>query len=110
EAESFDSQQGLGIYNGGSGQKIGSIENGTWAAYVGVDFGSGAAQCQLRASSKTNGGTISLRLGSTTGTVIGSCVVPGTGGWNNFIDLTCSLNGAVGVQTLYLVFTGGSGA
>lgn len=110
EAESYDGMQGIGIYNGGTGQKIGSIENGTWARYDGVDFGSGASSCAVRGSSNSSGGTIEFRLGSTTGTLIGSCVVPGTGGWNNFVDLSCPISGASGVQTLYLVFTGGGGA
>jgi hypothetical protein len=109
EAETFTNQNGLGIYNGGTGQKIGSIENNTWASYQ-LDFASGATSCAIRGASATAGGTIELRLGSTTGTLIGSCVVPATGGWNNFVDLSCTVSGVSGAQTLFLVFKGGSGA
>jgi len=110
EAEDFDSQSGLGIYSGGTGQKIGSIENGTWARYDDVDFGAGANSFSSSAASNTSGGAIQLRLGSTTGTLIGSATVTGTGGWNNFTTVTSSVSGASGVQDLYLVFVGGSGS
>jgi len=110
EAEGFDSQSGLGIYSGGTGQKIGSIENGTWARYDDVDFGSGASSFSASVASNTSGGTIQLRLGSTSGTLIGSAAVSGTGGWNNFTTVNTSVSGASGMQDLYLVFTGGSGS
>lgn len=63
----------------------------------------------MRASSNTNGGTIEIRLGSVTGPLIGSRLIPGTGGWNAFQDFTCPISGASGVQTLFLVFRGGGG-
>ncbi len=110
EAESKDDSQGIGIYSGGTGQKIGSIENGTWAKYAQVDFDTGAAGFAAGVASNTGGGTIELRLGSTTGTLIASVVVPGTGGWNNFVEVNCAVSGAAGVKDLFLVFKGGSGA
>lgn len=110
EAESFDSKQGIGIYSGGSGQKIGSIEDGTWAKYANVDFDSGATGFNASVSSKYNGGSIELRLGSTSGPLIGTCAVPGTGGWNTFVDVSSDVSNVSGVHDLYLVFSGGSGA
>jgi hypothetical protein len=63
----------------------------------------------LRAASATAGGTIEIRLGSTTGPLIGSRVISGTGGWNNFQDFSCPVSGVSGVQDLFLLFKGGSG-
>ncbi len=44
-----------------------------------------------------------------TGTQIGTCAVPGTGGWQTWITQSCPVSGAVGIHDLYLKFTGGSG-
>ena len=56
-------------------------------------------------------GSIGIFLGISTGTLIGTCPVPGTGGWSNWSTVSCDLSGVpTGTQNLYLVFTGGSGA
>ena len=109
EAEDYDSQSSLGIYDGGSGQKIGSIEDGAWARYADVDFGDGATGFTARVASNTSGGTIELVLDSLDGTLIGSCPVPGTGGWNEFVTKSAPCEVSGGVHDLYLKFTGGSG-
>ncbi len=108
EAEDYIDMSGLGIYDGGTGQKIGSIHNGEWASYN-IDFGSGASQFDASCASDTDGGTIELRLDAADGYLVGSVSVPGTGSWNSFIDVSCSVNGASGVHVLYLVFTGPTG-
>ena len=110
EAESYDAMQGIGIYNGGTGQKIGSIENGTWAKWENVDFASGASGFSASVASRHKVGTITLHLDAIDGPVIGSCVVPVTGGWNNFVDINGAISNAAGVHDLYFVFSGGSGA
>ena len=111
EAESFDAKQGLAIYNGGTGKKIGSIEDGTYVVYEAVDFASGAASFTASCSNKqSTNSKIEIRLGSKTGTLIGSVSVPVTGGWNNFVDVQTSVSGASGVHDVYLVFTGGDGS
>ena len=109
EAEDYDDQSGLGIYDGSSGQKIGSIEDGAWARYADVDFGDGATGFTARVASNTSGGTIELVLDSLDGTLIGSCPVPGTGGWNEFVTKSAPCEVSGGVHDLYLKFTGGSG-
>ena len=52
-----------------------------------------------------------LRSASTasTGTLVGTCAVPGTGGWQTWVTRTCSVSGVTGVHNVYLKFTGGSG-
>jgi hypothetical protein len=60
-------------------------------------------------ASATGGGTVELRLGSPSGTVVGQCSVPNTGGWQTWTTVTCPVSGVTGTQDLYLRFTGGSG-
>lgn len=112
EAESFNSQSGVEIEacsEGGSG--IGYIENGDYIGFQKIDFGSGANSFQARVASQTSGGTIELRIDSPTGQLIGTCQVSGTGGWQTWTNVTCSLDGSgvSGLHDLYLKFTGGSG-
>lgn len=83
-----------------------SINNGDWIKVKGVDFGSGAKEFTARVASARTGGNIVLRLSSIAGTVIGSCTVPGTGGWQAYTAVTCYIASAEGVQDLCFVFTG----
>jgi arabinoxylan arabinofuranohydrolase len=61
-------------------------------------------------ASGTKGGNIELRLESPSGTLVGTCAVSGTGGWQDWETKSCTVNGTAGVHDLYLVFTGDSGA
>jgi len=88
---------------------VGSIRNGDWLKYDSVNFGNGASSVVARVASNYSGGKIELRLGSTTGKLIGTATVSKTGGWQEWVDLTCDINGVDGINDLYLVFTGGSG-
>ena len=110
EAESYNSQSGIQTEScDEGGQNIGYIENGDYAVYNNVNFGSGATSFQARAASNTSGGNIEIRLDSTSGTLLGTCSVAGTGGWQTWVNSTCNVIGASGTHNLYLKFTGGSG-
>ncbi len=91
------------------GIDVDSIHNGDFIKVKGVDFGSGANSFIARVASATSGGNIELRLDTTTGTLVGTCSVAGTGGWQTWVTRTCTVTGATGVHNLYLRFTGGSG-
>jgi arabinoxylan arabinofuranohydrolase len=91
------------------GIDVGFIENGDYIKVKGVNFGSDAAAFDARVASGTSGGKIELRLDSPTGTLIGTCTVSGTGGWQTWTTKSCSVSGATGTHDLYLKFTGGSG-
>ena len=91
------------------GMNVGWIENGDYIKVKGVAFGGGAASFSARVASAGSGGRIELRLGSTSGALVGTCTVPGTGGWQTWTTVTCPVSGATGTQDLYLRFTGGSG-
>lgn len=111
EAENYSSQSGVETetcQDTGGGMNVGFIENGDYLVYKNVDFGTGAASFKARVASETNGGKIEIRLGSPTGTLLGTCSVPGTGGWQIWTDVQCSINNVSGTHDLYLVFTGGS--
>ena len=110
EAESYSTQSGIQTESSSEGgQDVAFIENGDYAVYNNIDFGSGAASFQARVASATNGGNIEVRLDSITGTLVGTCAVSGTGGWQTWTTKTCNISGASGVHNVYLKFTGGSG-
>ncbi|MFI5894487.1 family 43 glycosylhydrolase [Actinoplanes sp. NPDC051513] len=92
------------------GMNVGYIDNGDYIKVKGVAFGGGATSFSARVASAASGGTIELRLGSPTGAVVGTCTVPGTGGWQTWTTVTCPVSGATGTQDLYLRFTGGGGS
>jgi arabinoxylan arabinofuranohydrolase len=92
------------------GMNVCDIENGDYIKIKGVDFGKGATSFKARVASETKGGNIEIRLDSLTGTLVGTCAVSGTGGWQQWETKSCTVNGAAEVHDLYLVFTGDSGA
>ncbi|MEV6848832.1 glycoside hydrolase family 43 protein [Actinoplanes sp. NPDC051411] len=92
-----------------SGMDVGYIENGDYLKVKGVAFGAGASSFTARVASGTAGGRIELRLDSPTGTLAGTCTVPGTGGWQAWTTVSCPTSGATGTHDLYLRFTGGTG-
>jgi hypothetical protein len=62
-----------------------------------------------RVASGATGGTIQVRLDSTTGPLVGTCTVSPTGGWQNWVTDSCTISGAGGFHNVYLVYTGGTG-
>jgi arabinoxylan arabinofuranohydrolase len=95
---------------GEGGMNVCDVDNGDFIKIKGVDFGAGATSFEARVASETNGANIEIRLDSQTGTLVGTCAVPGTGGWQTWVTRSCAVEGATGVHDLYLVFTGGSGS
>lgn len=91
------------------GMNVGWIENGDNIKVKGVAFGTGAGTFSARAASGTSGGRIELHLDSLTGPVVGTCTVPGTGGWQTWTTVSCPTSGATGTHDLYLRFAGASG-
>jgi arabinoxylan arabinofuranohydrolase len=88
------------------GMAVSYINNGDYIKVKGVDFGAGAKSFNARVSSAASGGKIELRMSSATGTLVGTCTVAGTGSWTTWATVTCPVNGASGLQDLYLKFTG----
>ncbi|MFG2105150.1 ThuA domain-containing protein, partial [Micromonospora echinaurantiaca] len=113
QAEAFSSASGVTPFSkagANGGQTLGYIDPGDWAAYNGVDL-TGVTSFKARVVSGGPGGTIQVRTGSATGSVLGSVAVPNTGSWTTFVDVTTNLSSVPsGTQNLYLTFAGsGSG-
>ncbi|MEU6593754.1 glycoside hydrolase family 16 protein [Streptomyces sp. NPDC046881] len=117
QAESYDSQSGVvpeSTTDAGGGQDIGSLANGDWALYKGVDFGSTAArQFYARvASGAASGvsGLVEVRLDSRTSAPVGSFAVGSTGGWQSWRTVPANISAVTGTHDVYLTFTSGQPA
>ncbi|MFD3540247.1 lectin [Streptomyces sp. NPDC058662] len=92
------------------GKTVGYIDNGDWISFTPYALHN-VARFTARVSSAGAGGTIEVRAGSPTGTLLGTATVPVTGGWETFQDVTTTLgNQPADSTTLHLVFKGGSGS
>ncbi|MBO3677530.1 PQQ-dependent sugar dehydrogenase [Streptomyces sp. NEAU-YJ-81] len=113
QAEHYGDSQGVDVINhtpANGGKTVGNIENGDWIAFTPYLLAN-AKDLTARVSSAGAGGTLEVRAGSPTGTLLGSATVPVTGGWETFQDVTTPLKNPPAETTkLYLVFTGGAGA
>lgn len=109
-ASAYSSQSGIQLEAASEGgQDVAYIDNGDYIAFNAVDFGSGVASFTARVASNTSGGSIEVRLDGANGTLAGTCAVPGTGGWQNWTTVSCSVGTISGVHSLYLKFAGGAG-
>ena len=109
EGEDYDAMSGIRTQACSEGtDNVGWINDGDWLRFDDLNFGSGAASCDIRVASATNGGDIELRLDSTGGTLIGTCDVNNTGGWQSWVTESCNVNNASGTHDLYMVFRGGN--
>jgi hypothetical protein len=112
-AASYNSENSVQTENcSEGGLDVGYISNGSYTVYSGVNLTpAGSTGFQARVASGGAGGNIAIHLDSPTGTLIGTCAVPVTGGWQNWTNVSCALNSsATGVHNIYMVYTGGSGA
>jgi len=108
EAEDYCDQSGINTEScSEGGENVGWINDGDWLKFDDVDFGNGATSFDARVASSSTSGTIQVRLGSTSGTLIGSVEVSGTTGWQDWTTVSCDISGASGTQDLYLVFSDG---
>lgn len=107
QAEDYDSNsstsmQTITTTNGGSG--IGYIENGNTATYKNIDFGNGATSFSAYVAADFDT-SFELRLGSASGTLIGTMNVNSTGGWDTYQNKTTTISNTTGVHDLVLVFS-----
>ncbi|MFB6553488.1 PQQ-dependent sugar dehydrogenase [Streptomyces sp. NPDC056405] len=113
QAEHYGDSSGVQVVDHApahGGKTVGSIDNGDWIAFEPYALGN-TTGFTARVSSGGSGGTLEVRAGSPTGTLLGTATVPVTGGWETFQDVSASLsNQPGGSTTLYLVFKGGAGA
>ncbi|HEY0892002.1 MAG TPA: discoidin domain-containing protein [Cellvibrio sp.] len=108
KATSYNSMSGIqteATSDTGGGSNIGWIDDGDWVAFNNVNFGTGVNKVTARVATNTAGGTIEMRLGGVSGSLIGTIAVANTGGWQNWVTKTANVS-AMGTQDLYLVFKG----
>jgi len=110
EAASYNNENSVQteVNSEGGGLDVGYISNGSWIEYNQMNL-NGVTSFQARVASAGAGGNIEIYLDSPTGTLIGTCPVPVTGGWETWTTQTISVSGVSGCHNVYLVFTGGSG-
>jgi glucosylceramidase len=98
----------------GGGYDVGYSNDGDYAVYKNVDFGTGVSTVTARlACLQVNGsngggncgGTLQFYLDSTSGTLVASVTIPSTTGWETWQTTpAASVTGASGVHDLYVVF------
>ena len=104
-AERFAANRGIKTAPCSEGGKcIGWIEDGDWATYEKVDFGSGMESVEIRAASVTGGGRIELRLDKPDGELLGSCAVADTGDWQKWRSFKAAIKPTSGPKKLCLMF------
>ncbi|MDQ0993980.1 carbohydrate-binding protein [Streptomyces sp. V3I7] len=113
QAEHFGESSGVSVITKApahGGKTVGDIDNGDWISFTPYAL-SDAKKISARVSSGGAGGTLEVRAGSATGTLLGKATVPVTGGWETFQDMSADLSRAPrGTTTLYLVFKGSTGS
>jgi beta-xylosidase len=84
------------------------LNDGEYIRLRGVDFGSGAKQFQMMAAA-LGGATITLRLDSNKGPVIGTLTIDKTGSLEKYRSFNTKVTNATGIHDLYLCFSKTSG-
>jgi uncharacterized repeat protein (TIGR02543 family) len=108
-ATATDQQSGTAIVDSSTqGKVLGSLENGDWALYAGLDLGSGgvsAKSVQLEASS-VGGGWVEFWIDPLAGGPhFGPCAVADTGSWETFNVSSCPVTGS-GTHDVYVKVVG----
>jgi glucose/arabinose dehydrogenase/PKD repeat protein len=92
----------------GGFQNIAFVENGDWWSFAPTNL-TDITALRLRAASANGAGTVEVRAGSATGTLLGSAAVPNTGGWQSYVDVNVPLTASTATQPLYFVARAASG-
>ena len=91
-----------------SGMYVTDIESGDYVKVRSVDFGKGAKRFEARVASGSQGGKLEIRLDSVTGTLLGTCTVKNTDGWQQWTSTSCTVKKIQGIHDLFFVFAGTS--
>lgn len=108
EAESADERQGINIKNNNT---LNNIENGDWAMYRDIDFGStGPTKFNIRAALGSTGapGVCSVHLDSPDGEKIAEAAINQTANWDTYETFSADCSKVTGIHNVYLVFSSNS--
>jgi len=87
------------------GFEVAGIKNGAWIIFPHVSDVPQNAVLAFTVSAQ-KGGSIEVHEDRVDGPLMGVCVVPGTGGWSSYQDVSCTLSNSPGKKNLCLVFKG----
>lgn len=89
------------------GEVIAYTKNGDWVQYSKIDFGEGANQFTLRASSK-KASYVEILIEN--GKTIGFCKITETGSWDCYQEFQCDIEYTTGIHDIWLVIYSDRGA
>ncbi|MEU4551215.1 ThuA domain-containing protein [Micromonospora violae] len=104
-------QREAGADSAGGGQNIAFIEDGDWWSVAPADL-TNITEIRFRAASATTGGRIEVRAGAVDGPVVATAVVPSTGAWQTYTDVSAPVTGAASGSLYFLARdpNGGTGS
>lgn len=106
EAESYDDSVGnFTKASADGGDIILNMLNNNYTVYKNVDFDTGAYRFIARAAGG-NARTVTLRVDSANGPIIGTLNFNSTGNNSTYQEQSCWVNGITGVHDLYIVYSG----
>src|SRR6185436_5861291 len=85
----------------GGGRNIGFIEDGDWWSLDPANL-TEIESIRFRVASAASGGRIEIRADAAGGPLVGTVDVPGTGGWQTWVDVTAPITGT-NASSLYFV-------
>ncbi|KAF2508314.1 pectinesterase family protein [Flavobacterium foetidum] len=106
EAETFNQASGARKETNASlsgGGNVGYIKNNTWIKFNSVNFTEFVTRFDIAAAGAT-GGTIELRLGSETGTLIGTATVSGSTSFTDYKKFSVAIQPTTGTYDLVFLF------
>ncbi|MFJ3309579.1 glycoside hydrolase family 3 C-terminal domain-containing protein [Streptomyces sp. NPDC086549] len=107
-AENFDDYGGIGLVDESkaTGTAVAASADGAWLKFADTQLGSGASSLTARLAGAS--GTVEVRLGSPTGTLVGTAHFDGTSSPYTYGTVTGGLKAAAkGRQNVYLVLSKG---
>ena len=84
---------------------VGYFSDGNWLSYSGIDL-TGYDRLRIRYAKESTGGSIEVRLGSATGTLLGTFTPTGTASWSTYEDAEIEITPVDGVHDVYVLATG----
>jgi hypothetical protein len=104
-AASYQMMSGVTIEPCAEGGQDISVTASGWSAYNNINLG-GTDTFVARVASAGSGGSMEIHLDSPSGTLIGTCPIPATGGNQIYADAYCNVSAASGTHDVYLVYSG----
>jgi hypothetical protein len=73
-------------------QELSNASNGNYAAYSGLDLGSGVESIMLRVALASGTNIAEIRMSSVTGQLLGSCTISSTGDITKYATIGCPVD------------------